>query len=384
MLADAFKTALEDKYDIVILDILKDRMFFDFVFPYCSRTQSWLTLKILTELQKIPEFIIGNKHYNEIKKDFTDTNPDLIISVFPILNKYYWKIAKELNKPFWIAPTDYNHDDIKLLGIPNMKKEEKQENFRLFMYINDENNKKLKEYGIESGKNLTYIQFPVRKEFLSFVYDYNDKKQTAINEITKMKKENNISENDRSVFISLGANTFMADVVTDYIKIIDNAIDSQKQFNGKLTIFIACGNNKELKEKLLSYQVKSKDIIIKPVGWIDAKEMAKYELLADTVIIKPGGNSFTEALTLQQNKVFIYKDSTYAMKWEKANLDFTKEYGCCSEFKFTWEDGYEKDVEEKIFNRLNNNKDIKTKKPFPKSNFYKVTLEEVDKILANK
>ncbi len=384
MIANGYKNALEEKYDVVIIDMLKDRMFFENVFPYCSRTQSWFTLKTVIELNKLADFLIAIPYYNAIKTDLMKINPDLIISASPVMNSYYWKIAKELNKPLWISPTDYNHDDIKLLGIPDLTKETQyKDNFKLLMYVNDTNNEKLSKYGIKVGKNLTYIQFPVRREFLSFVYDYYDKKQSAINELLQLKQEYNIGKNDRSLFISLGANTFMADVITNYINIIDNALEKNKKFDGKLIIFVACGNNKELKKKLMNYPIKSKDIIIKPIGWLDGKGMAKYELLADAVIIKPGGNSFTEGLTVQQNKFFIYSDSTYAMKWERSNIERAREYGSYSELKYTWEKDYVKDLENKLFNRLNNNEDIKTKKEFPRSNFYKVVLEEADKILDN-
>lgn len=323
---NALKEALEDSYNIEVIDILKDRMGGESIFLFLLKHEHWYLLKILLSLKGVAEFLYWLIFSKDIEKDIINSNPDIVISTFPVLNLHYFDITRKLKVPFIVIPTDFNTDDFEYWGIPKLNnKKYKDFNYNDFYYfISNYNNidiQQLKKYGVE--KNVKKIGYPIRKGFYDIASRFRDNDIVLLKEMEDIKQQYNIKKNDKILLISFGAKSINEKKIIQYI----NALDEYKEDNNKkIYIFVCCGSNEKLLDKVSKYKTNDRLIVI-PLSLLKSEQMAKYMALADLSILKPGGSTTAELLSFGSKQALLNADTTISMKWEMENMKLLKELG---------------------------------------------------------
>ena len=372
----ATKMALESDYDIEIFDILKDKIFGEELFGYTSQKEYWTALKYVLKGKDFTEKFNKIYHGSYIENAITEKHPDLLISVFPVGVARYKEVADKLNIPFVVIPTDFNANDLHFYGLDNFENNADNANkFRLFLpFANDKIVKSISNKTIKDS--VRYTGYPVRKDFLLFANEYRKNRDIA----NKIKQEYNILTNEKTILITMGGQSWAEDRIVDYVNEINNS--REKIITGQmLHVFVACGANDNLKQRILNIKIINKDLLrVYTKQWINGGEMAKLMAISDVIIAKPGGGTVAEILAIAKNTIFK-PDSTSVIEWEKENMLLVNKYGLGDRFKFG-SLGFDKDdFIEKINKTLLKN-DKNNNLP-PINEFYINAKNEIDLLLSS-
>ncbi len=231
-----------------------------------------------------------------LKDYFTKTQPDLIISVIPIINNIVLEVAQELNIPFLLMPTDL---DVKpyILNIekPTYKK------FYIGLPFNDKEIMVPFHTAHISEEHIAIVGSPLRQ---SFFMKENKK---------LLKQKYAIKENKLVVMILMGSHGAheIKDCVVELLKL-----------NSPAHIIACVGKNEESEKELATLSVPP-HLSLSIVGF--TPHIADYMAMSDVLISKSGTLSVCEALYM--NLPLLLDGTSSLLPWEKFNHSFIKQHG---------------------------------------------------------
>lgn len=242
-----------------------------------------------TQLQKEKIHVI-------LKDYFTKTQPDLIISVIPIINNIVLEVAQELNIPFLLMPTDLDVSPYILnIEKPTYKK------FYIGLPFNDEEIMAPLHKAHILNEHTAIVGSPLRKSFFMKTHK------------NLLKKKYAISENKLVVMILMGSHGAheIKDCVMELLK-VDAAAH-----------IIACVGKNEASEKELAALFVPPHLSLSIVGF--TPHIADYMAMSDVLISKSGTLSVSEALYM--NLPLLLDGTSSLLPWEKFNHSFIKYHG---------------------------------------------------------
>lgn len=325
------------KFSIAKVDILYGLLPKAELFDEYMRTENWPRLRNLVFMQSFAErFISGrqmiwdNKIYNRIMYACDERPPSIIISVFPVANYVYADIARKNKIPMVILPTDYEvshflnqfHEskgDVGVyFGLPLNEPE-----VTAPLYQNS--TKPIAPYCITG--------YPVREEFISLRKKLDA--STKPKEIQEYRRNNlKIDDKSKSIMITLGGKGGALSLISQYVEKL-RFMQDHYYLGQPLHVIIATGGDQALIEGLKQVHLSnSAHFKTEILGRLDAKNMALTMASVDAVLLKPGGSTVSEAITLG-TPMIIKADSTQALPWEKTNMDLVKRLGWGVELALT-------------------------------------------------
>lgn len=231
-----------------------------------------------------------------IEKYLLKHSPDLIISVIPVVNDMVLSVAKKLDIPFLLIPTDLDPSiALNQMSAPTYDK------FHLALsYDAPAIREKVKEKKIPQ-KHITYTGFPIKKEF----WEPHSQR--------KIKKQFSIPEGKPVILLMMGSLGS------------DELCRFSKQLS-KLTIpahiIIAMGQSDYLKPQLERISFPE-DITTTILGFTN--QMPALMAISDLFITKSGSVSLNEAI--YTGLPILIDDISGSLAWEKFNKDFTINHG---------------------------------------------------------
>jgi UDP-N-acetylglucosamine:LPS N-acetylglucosamine transferase len=226
-----------------------------------------------------------------IEKYLATHKPDLIISVIPLINNLILNVAKKMNIPFVLVPTDLDAT-IAMNGIHNPQ----YENFYLVLsYPYEAIHETFKKAHVDK-QYISYAGFPVKKEFFE-PHNYR-----------AIKKEFDIPEDKPVILLLMGAQGSR------------ELYEFSKQL-AKLEIpahlIIVLGKSEHLR-KSFNRITFPKNISTTILGFTD--RIPDLMHIADLFITKSGSVSVNEALYAQLP--MLLDGTTTVMQWEQFNHQF--------------------------------------------------------------
>ncbi|MGE0206246.1 MAG: hypothetical protein AB7R69_00150 [Candidatus Babeliales bacterium] len=233
--------------------------------------------------------------YKTFSQVIEKEKPDLIISVIPLLNQFFAKIAEEKNIPYVLVPTDL---DIKTF-IKNIKLDHKYAKLCLgFDFPEIKNSIKP---GHIPGSAIAITGFPIRPAF------FEKKNKDYI------KQKLAITHNHPIVLLVMGAT---GSNVT--LKYLYELIKIKMPFH----LIICTGRSYYLKKLIKT--ISFPDTITFTIADGDA-EISDFMAITNICITKPGSVTFAE--TLYMDIPVLIDNTTPALLWEQKNIDMVKNYG---------------------------------------------------------
>ncbi|MBF0361917.1 MAG: hypothetical protein HQK49_12950 [Oligoflexia bacterium] len=298
---------------------------------YCGQ-EKWNLLKIMLSLQSSFDDVISTIYYNKIKEQILQFGrPRLIASVYMLGNQAYQNVAKELGIPFIIIPTDYT----PIMATNIYTGSEETKNVHVFLPLTKKKDphsyKVVTEEKELNPRNIKSIGYPIRAQFEEIAKKYHANDPKLREELVELKTKMNINDDDKSLFVSIGAKGWGESATFDYITIINENIKSLVKDGKKYHIIVAAGDNhKNFKEHLESHLnklgVKINDQLVLHIeANLDAKGMAMRSIIA-TPLFKPGGSTVGEIIALQKPAI-IKSDSLKGIHWEGQNLQLLEKLG---------------------------------------------------------
>lgn len=274
--------------------------------PATKRGEEWYNFFIRRKWYQVTSvaYYVGAWYYRLRKRTVTKLlenylthhRPDLLISVIPLVNDLILQVAKKLNIPFLLIPTDLD-TMIALNGInkPNYDK------FYLGLSYNDPAIlQSMKDNQIDP-KYINYVGFPVKSVFFE---------PTSSRSI---KKEFGIPDNKPVILLLMGAQGS------------SELLEFSKQLSRLDTpahVIIALGKSEHLRKPLQQIRFP-KHITTTILGFTD--RMQELIKISDIFITKSGSVSVNEGIYAQ---VPILLDGTSSvLKWEQFNHDFIEKNG---------------------------------------------------------
>ncbi len=228
-----------------------------------------------------------------IKKSILKHNPDLVLSIIPIVNNSILDVTRQMNIPFIIIPTDLDaHTFVFGLKGPYPK------NFCFTLAF--------KNNGINATTDKAHIPenqkiiagFPIRSEF------FTPKNKNTI------KQKYNFPNNKPLVLLLMGAAGSFGSY--EYAKYI-------AQVAQPMHLIIVLGRNKQLRKKINTINFP-KYITLTVFDFIE--EMADLMAVADICITKSGTVSIIE--TLYSDLPMLLDATNNVLEWEQFNHNFIK------------------------------------------------------------
>jgi len=226
-----------------------------------------------------------------IKRAIAPHNPDALISVIPLSNKATLAVAKELNIPFFLIPTDFD----PRAYFYEIKKAT-YEKFYIARVIDDP---KIDAYIYATGirrSNVLNTGFIIRPEFFT------------PKDPIELKKKFHIPEKVPVVMIMLGA----AGSVNMY-----KIARELHKLNMPCHFIFCAGRHSGILSKINSLKLPSY-VSLTVLGF--TQEIAELLSTADIYVTKPGPNSISEAL--QMNVPMIIATFGRILSWEKYNVNY--------------------------------------------------------------
>ncbi len=230
---------------------------------------------------------------NLIENSLLTHNPDLVISVIPLVDGAIIDACQKLNLPFLLLPTDldssnYIHD----INAPNHKK------FHVALPFDDDEIRGILKPACIPEPHVSVTGFPIRADF------FEQKDKMAI------KKTYSIDQDKPVIFLLMGS-------------VGSDALYSFSQQLATLTfpvhIVICVGRYKEMKEKLYTIDFPA-HISITIIEFI--QKISDLMSVADLLITKAGPVSMSEAMYMNLPMLVDVTCSTLA--WEKFNYEFIR------------------------------------------------------------
>lgn len=276
-----------------------------------QQNDEWLKAWWLTMLQTPVEWLASYLPLSyDLKEKVHTFCPELIISVFPLANSMTFSIAKSMNIPMLVIPTDLEMRHF-FNGFYNPGT-----SFKIGLAFDDEDliNPVRKRFGNE---NFIVTGFPLRPEFGIPSHEMQSDMDAIRSEIGAKSK-------DKIAILMMGAQG-SGQIISNYIsKIVQNLPELA---DGSLHITALCGKNENLLEsfqKNASNKPKS-SVLVHALGFKSARYVAALMRTADVIITKPGGSTVNEAIA---SEIFtLFHAPKYISKWERGNMEYVERKG---------------------------------------------------------
>ena len=230
-----------------------------------------------------------------LKTYFIKTQPDLIISVVPVINSMVLTVAEELAIPFLLAPTDLDVTPY----IMDIKNPAYRKFYMSLIFDNTHMVKTLHNVGI-SQKFLHITGAPLRKDFL------------APKDKFEIREKYNLKQDIPIIMVLMGS--FGSNEIKDYAT---QLMTVQKPCH----LLLCIGKNEESRKDLVQLTTPA-HITTSIIGF--THDIADYMAASDLLITKSGTLSVCEALYMNL-PLFLDATSTL-LPWEKFNHTFIKEH----------------------------------------------------------
>lgn len=230
---------------------------------------------------------------------FTKMQPDLIISVIPIINNIVLDVAQELNIPFLLVPTDLDVTPYIIdITNPTYKK------FYIGLPFDDEEIKKPLVDARIPNEQIFIVGAPLKTDFFT----------SAVAEAMADVSAEVLTKADKpTIMILMGS--YGSDEITHYVTEL-------LKVEMPIHIIACIGKNEKSKVQLEALSIPS-HINLTIVGFTE--HIADYMAVSDILISKSGTLSVCEALYMN---VPLFLDATSALlPWEKFNHHFIKKHG---------------------------------------------------------
>ena len=232
---------------------------------------------------------------------FKEHNPDLIISVIPVINNIVLDVAREMEKPFILAPTDLDVSPyITDITNPNYEK------FYLCSIFDDPD---IMEPIQKANIPIHIVGAPLKSAFFTptpkdkiypkdpnlKLYNYDSKKPT--------------------IMVLMGSGG-LDDIKKYAIQLL--------LLKNPCNLIMCVGNNKDSEIELNKLKpMAPPHITMDVIGW--TKYIADYMALSDLFITKSGTMSVCEAL--YRNLPLLLDKTSEVLLWEQFNHHFVKKHG---------------------------------------------------------
>jgi len=306
----SLEAQLKDSYQIETVNVFQDLL--GPLDPIRSLTSNKYSLEeiynylvpaknynILTLFRDVGNWFMQHHHKEDIQQllrnYFKKNNPDLIISVIPLINNIILDTAQELNIPFILMPTDL---DITMY-VTNIKNPTYKQ-FKICLPFDDEEiMTPLKNAGITKD-HVAIVGPPLKPNFF-------EKKNIAL-----LKSNLNIPENKPAIMILMGS----------------QGLDDTEKYTAELIkleqpahLIICFGKNEASKEAIEKMTIPS-HITISLVGF--TTRIADYMAVSDLLITKSGTLSVCEAIYM--NLPMLLDATSTILPWEWFNHMFIKKH----------------------------------------------------------
>ncbi len=231
-----------------------------------------------------------------LEKYLSTHKPDLIISVIPVINHLILNVAKKLDLPFLLIPTDLD-PTIALSGI----RKPKYDKFYLALSYDEPDIRKKIAIAQIPEKQIDFVGFPVKQAFLE------SHRERII------RKDFNIPAAKPVILLLMGAQGSRD--LYDFTKQL-----SKLQVPAHL--LIAIGKSEYLRKSLEKISFPN-HITREIIGFTD--RMPDLMAVADLFITKSGSVSVNEAI--YSNLPILLDATSTLIKWEKFNHKFIKSHG---------------------------------------------------------
>ncbi len=265
-------------------------------YNFCMAKKWYQVLNIYYRLGSTYYQLFNKKVVRILHQHLDEKQPDLIISVVPLVNHCILKVAQERNIPFLLIPTDLDISTF-IAGIKNPSFDQ----FNLALaYSNQGMEKKISTAHIQPSQYIT-TGFVLRPDF----FEYKNK--------ADIKKQYNIPLEKPVVLLLLGAVGLKAlyDFVVELSKV-----------SVATHLLICIGRQEELRKKIEVFPFPS-HISITVIGFTN--RISDLMAVSDLSITKSGSVSFSEALYM--NLPMVLDATTSLLRWEAYNHQFIEQNG---------------------------------------------------------
>lgn len=263
--------------------------------------EDWYNFTLKRKLHPLTHmtYNFGSWYYNFCQKSveplleeyLTENKPDLIISVIPLINNLILRVAKKLDIPFLLIPTDLDAT-IATNGIhkPNYKK------FYLALSYQDPAILDSFKKAAIDKKYISYIGFPVKKEFFE-PHNYR-----------AIKKEFNIAEDKPVILLLMGAQG-SSELYTFSRQLSKLPIPAH--------VIIVLGKSEHLRKSLNRIDFPE-HISTTMLGFTD--RIPDLMRISDVLLTKSGSVSVNEAIYAQLP--LLLDGTSTVLQWEQLNHRF--------------------------------------------------------------
>ncbi|MCX5922762.1 MAG: glycosyltransferase [Candidatus Dependentiae bacterium] len=309
--SNALKKYLDDTYTIEINDVFNDvlgpldltnyltggRLTYVGIYNYYTAKKWYRFLNFMFKPAAwFFNTIARTKIHTLLKNYFTQTKPDLIISVAPLVNSFILDVAQQKNIPFLLVPTDLDLDTF----IINIKKPTYKK-FKIALPFDDAQEKnELAQAKIPSSM-YDITGFVVGPEF------FEPKDKDAIKNQYKITKDKPV------ILVILGS--LGSQALYEFAQQL-----AQLSFPAHL---ILCLGKEALSKEAVQSITFPKYITVSMIAFTD--RVSDLMAIADLLITKSGSVSVNEAIYM--NLPMILDATSSILTWEAYNHDFIKKHG---------------------------------------------------------
>jgi processive 1,2-diacylglycerol beta-glucosyltransferase len=262
--------------------------------------------------------------------------PDLIVSLIPLVDAVFLRVAETLDIPFFIVPVDLDTSNY-IHGLQGGY----FSGFRYTLPFGDrEIWEKMAPARIPRAQ-VKVIGFPVRPDF----HEQKD--------LRGLRRELDLPETKAIVMLLMGA--VGSTVILAYLR-------SLAEIQIPVHLLICVGRNQRLRSQVEALPFPRR-VTRTIVGHTD--RISDLMAVSDLVITKPGPASISEALYM--NRPMLLDGTSRVLRWEKLNLEFVRKHGF-GEVVRTHRD-VTGQVERYLRDRAHYRRAVRSLQWFPKANF---------------
>jgi len=306
---NALKSAMGDMYKIVPINIFKDvigeidvintlsrhRMNGEQFYEHCMIRKYNTFLSLLHGLGKWYFRRVQKKISKLVEKCLLHHQPDLVISVVPLIDGAIVQATRRLGIPFLLLPTDldstnYVHDIYK----------PKHDLLRVTLPFEDTELRKKLVPAYIPAEQVSVTGFPIRQDF----FEPKD--------IAQLKQTFNVPENKPVILVLMGS--VGSDALYSFTKELS-------QLPIPAHIIICTGRYEAIKTKIETINF-APHITKTIVGF--TPQISDLMAISDLLITKAGPVSMSEAMYM--NLPMLVDTTTSVLKWEKMNYQFIQKY----------------------------------------------------------
>ena len=276
-----------------------------------------------------------------IEKYVREFNPDVLVSVIPLLNGLFANVATKLGKKLWVVPADAGLS-VFCRGITQEHCE--NENIHiLYPYDKHEIQKTLGSQFLGSHPPKGLLDkiedksgYPVRRAF---------NQQVSEKTLNDLRSDYNIQDDENVILIMMGGN--VTNAPKDYAGLLSKMSDEQLNkivkdgSRKKFRLICLCGDTNQPENKKLQQQLnamnnaKGRNSRVTICARERTDRIPELESLPEmfTLISKPGGATTGEAI--KKGLPMVYHVGSTVLKWERPNLRIGEEKKMGQTFKAT-------------------------------------------------